>query len=126
MAHIRAVHEIPQQRFGVERVAPGDLLLGVYAHLQSPVHRVLPDEASMVKYASNNFHAIKVAFAKRNQVSATAIAGGRAKSSAEKRKLVDAVVAGKNNKPAGSCTGREDRVSDLPFLFLYLNAIINR
>jgi len=41
----------------------GDRLLGVYAHLQAPVHRVRPDEASMVKYASNNFHALKVAFA---------------------------------------------------------------
>jgi GDP-mannose 6-dehydrogenase len=41
----------------------GDALLGVYAHLQAPVHRVRPDEASMVKYASNNFHALKVAFA---------------------------------------------------------------
>jgi GDP-mannose 6-dehydrogenase len=41
----------------------GDVLLSVYAHLTAPSHRVLPDEASMVKYASNNFHAIKVAFA---------------------------------------------------------------
>jgi len=41
----------------------GDVLLGVYAHLQAPVHRVAHDEASMVKYASNNFHALKVAFA---------------------------------------------------------------
>ena len=41
----------------------GDTLLGVYAHLQAPVHRLRPDEASMVKYASNNFHALKVAFA---------------------------------------------------------------
>jgi GDP-mannose 6-dehydrogenase len=41
----------------------GDALLGLYAHLQAPVHRVQPDEASMVKYASNNFHALKVAFA---------------------------------------------------------------
>src|SRR6185436_9297561 len=32
-------------------------------HLQAPGHRVRPDEASMVKYASNNFHALKVAFA---------------------------------------------------------------
>jgi GDP-mannose 6-dehydrogenase len=40
----------------------GDVLLSVYSHLQAPVHRVAPDEASMVKYASNNFHAIKVAF----------------------------------------------------------------
>jgi GDP-mannose 6-dehydrogenase len=41
----------------------GDTLLGVYAHLDAPVHRLRPDEASMVKYASNNFHALKVAFA---------------------------------------------------------------
>ena len=41
----------------------GDVLAAVYAHLQAPVRRVLPDEASMVKYASNIFHAMKVAFA---------------------------------------------------------------
>jgi len=41
----------------------GERLLEVYAHLAAPVYRVRPDEASMVKYASNNFHAIKVAFA---------------------------------------------------------------
>jgi GDP-mannose 6-dehydrogenase len=40
----------------------GDVLLSAYAHLAAPVHRVQPDEASMIKYASNNFHAIKVAF----------------------------------------------------------------
>jgi GDP-mannose 6-dehydrogenase len=41
----------------------GDQLLRAYAHLEAPVHRVRPDEASMVKYASNAFHAVKVAFA---------------------------------------------------------------
>lgn len=41
----------------------GDVLLSAYSHLPSAVHRLRPDEASMVKYASNNFHAIKVAFA---------------------------------------------------------------
>jgi GDP-mannose 6-dehydrogenase len=40
----------------------GDLLLSLYAHVKAPVHRVHPDEASMIKYASNNFHAVKVAF----------------------------------------------------------------
>lgn len=40
----------------------GEVLASVYAHLQAPVHRVLPDEASMVKYSSNIFHAVKVAF----------------------------------------------------------------
>jgi GDP-mannose 6-dehydrogenase len=46
----------------------GDVVLSAYSHLQSPVYRLRPDEASMVKYASNNFHAIKVAFA--NEVGA--------------------------------------------------------
>jgi GDP-mannose 6-dehydrogenase len=46
----------------------GDLLLSAYAHLQAPIHRVRPDEASMVKYACNAFHATKVAFA--NEVGA--------------------------------------------------------
>ena len=46
----------------------GDVLAGMYAHLHAPVHRVHPDEASMVKYASNAFHATKVAFA--NEVGA--------------------------------------------------------
>ena len=41
----------------------GEVLLGVYAHLQAPVFRLRPDEASMVKYASNAYHALKVAFA---------------------------------------------------------------
>lgn len=41
----------------------GDVLLAAYAHLNAPVRRVRPDEASMVKYASNNYHALKVAFA---------------------------------------------------------------
>lgn len=41
----------------------GDVLMKAYAHLSAPMYRVRPDEASMVKYASNNFHAIKVAFA---------------------------------------------------------------
>jgi GDP-mannose 6-dehydrogenase len=41
----------------------GDVLLRVYEHLGAPVHRVRPDEASMVKYASNAYHALKVAFA---------------------------------------------------------------
>lgn len=48
----------------------GDILLSAYAHLHAPVHRVRPDEASMVKYASNAFHAVKVAFA--NEVGALA------------------------------------------------------
>jgi GDP-mannose 6-dehydrogenase len=43
-------------------IKAGDLLLSLYAHVKAPVHRIHPDEASMIKYASNNFHAVKVAF----------------------------------------------------------------
>jgi GDP-mannose 6-dehydrogenase len=41
----------------------GSVVASVYEHLQAPVYRVKPDEASMVKYSSNVFHAIKVTFA---------------------------------------------------------------
>ena len=41
----------------------GDTLAGLYEHLKAPVYRMLPDEASMLKYACNTFHAVKVAFA---------------------------------------------------------------
>ncbi len=41
----------------------GDVLLQAYAHVKAPIHRVPPDEASMVKYASNAYHALKVGFA---------------------------------------------------------------
>lgn len=41
----------------------GDILAQVYAGLSVPTYRVAPDAASMVKYASNAYHALKVAFA---------------------------------------------------------------
>ncbi|KAA3610956.1 MAG: nucleotide sugar dehydrogenase [Calditrichaeota bacterium] len=41
----------------------GDRLAEAYAPIDRPVFRTEPDAASMVKYASNNFHALKVAFA---------------------------------------------------------------
>jgi GDP-mannose 6-dehydrogenase len=34
----------------------------LYAHVPARVHRLPPDEAAMIKYASNAFHALKVAF----------------------------------------------------------------
>jgi GDP-mannose 6-dehydrogenase len=40
----------------------GDAVQSLYAHIAAPVHRVAPDEASMLKYASNAFHALKVTF----------------------------------------------------------------
>ncbi|MGE0593012.1 MAG: nucleotide sugar dehydrogenase [Vicinamibacterales bacterium] len=60
---IRDFERPPFTVVGSSDAKAADALLAAYAHLDAPVHRVLPDEASMVKYASNNFHAIKVAFA---------------------------------------------------------------
>ncbi len=60
--------EPPFTVVGETSARAGDVLLRAYAHLKAPVHRVRPDEASMVKYASNNYHALKVAFA--NEVGA--------------------------------------------------------
>ncbi len=41
----------------------GDAVAGLYPGVDSPVYRCSPDEAMMVKYACNAFHATKVAFA---------------------------------------------------------------
>jgi GDP-mannose 6-dehydrogenase len=59
---IRDFEKPPFTLIGETDTRAGDVLLRVYEHLQAPTHRVRPDEASMVKYASNNFHALKVAF----------------------------------------------------------------
>lgn len=60
---IRDFEDPPLTLVGETDGRAGDVLLTAYSHLSAPTHRVRPDEASMVKYASNNFHAIKVAFA---------------------------------------------------------------
>ncbi|MHB0858712.1 MAG: UDP-glucose dehydrogenase family protein [Anaerolineae bacterium] len=41
----------------------GSILCDAYAHIAAPIIRTDPDTACMVKYASNAFHALKVAFA---------------------------------------------------------------
>jgi len=41
----------------------GDILAKLYADIPAPIFRVAPDEASMIKYACNAFHALKVVFA---------------------------------------------------------------
>ena len=41
----------------------GQLLLSLYANMQAPVVRTTVETAEMVKYADNNWHALKVAFA---------------------------------------------------------------
>ncbi len=41
----------------------GDILAKLYEDIPAPIFRVAPDEASMIKYACNAFHALKVVFA---------------------------------------------------------------
>ena len=60
---IRDFQAPPFTIVGESDTRAGDVLLGAYTHLHAPVHRLRPDEASMVKYASNAYHAVKVAFA---------------------------------------------------------------
>jgi GDP-mannose 6-dehydrogenase len=60
---IRDFQKPPFTIVGESDTRAGGVLLKAYAHLDTPIRRVRPDEASMVKYASNAFHALKVAFA---------------------------------------------------------------
>lgn len=59
---IRDFQRPPFTVVGEMDVRAGDVLLRAYAHVDAPVHRLMPAEASMVKYASNAYHALKVAF----------------------------------------------------------------
>jgi GDP-mannose 6-dehydrogenase len=60
---IRDFQSPPFTIVGATDAKAADTLLSVYGHLDTPVYRLRPDEASMVKYASNAYHALKVAFA---------------------------------------------------------------
>ncbi|MGQ0735469.1 MAG: nucleotide sugar dehydrogenase, partial [Acidobacteriota bacterium] len=60
---IRDFQTPPFTVIGESHPAAGDVLQRAYAHLQAPVHRLPLDEACLIKYASNAFHAVKVAFA---------------------------------------------------------------
>lgn len=35
----------------------------LYSSIDAPIHQIRPEEAEMIKYANNNFHAMKIAFA---------------------------------------------------------------
>ncbi|WP_291987304.1 nucleotide sugar dehydrogenase [Luteitalea sp.] len=59
---IRDFQQPPFTIVGETDSRAGDVLLQAYAHIDAPVRRVRPAEASMIKYASNAYHALKVAF----------------------------------------------------------------
>ena len=41
----------------------GNLLSELYSQIQAPLFKLKPEESEMIKYANNNFHAVKVTFA---------------------------------------------------------------
>ena len=65
---IRDFEEPPFTILGTDRAAVEDTLRSLYSGLSAPIFVLKPKEALMVKYASNAFHALKVAFA--NEIAA--------------------------------------------------------
>jgi len=55
--------EPPFTLLGVQDAAAEAMLRAVYGHISAPVYVLPPQEALMVKYASNAYHAVKAAFA---------------------------------------------------------------
>lgn len=53
----------PMIVIGQSHDVDGDVVAALYQSQAAPVHRLSPDEAMMVKYASNAYHAAKVVFA---------------------------------------------------------------
>ncbi len=53
----------PKTVIGEVDTRSGDVLAGLYAHLQAPLIRTSVETAEMVKYVDNVWHAVKVAFA---------------------------------------------------------------
>lgn len=65
---IRDFEEPPFTILGTESVAAESRLRSIYSEQSAPIFVLGPKEALMVKYASNAFHALKVAFA--NEIAA--------------------------------------------------------
>jgi GDP-mannose 6-dehydrogenase len=56
-------HHPPKTVIGETDTAAGERLMQLYAHMDAPIVRTSVEVAEMVKYADNNWHALKVAFA---------------------------------------------------------------
>ncbi len=56
-------HQPPFTIIGESDRAAGDVVAELYQHIEAPLYRIPLGAAEMVKYASNAFHALKVAFA---------------------------------------------------------------
>lgn len=60
---IRDFQEPPYTIIGATCKKSETELQGLYKEIQAPVHLLRPEESEMIKYANNNFHAMKVTFA---------------------------------------------------------------
>lgn len=56
-------HHPPKTVIGETDTVAGERLMQLYAHMDAPMVRTSVEIAEMVKYADNNWHALKVAFA---------------------------------------------------------------
>jgi GDP-mannose 6-dehydrogenase len=76
----------PKIVVGEAHPGAGDLLLSIYEKYNAPRFRLTLEEAEMVKYCNNLFHALKITFA--NEVAAIAKSAG-----ADARKIADVYCA---------------------------------
>lgn len=60
---IRDFYEPPFTLIGTDEASTGDLLAGLYAGIQAPLHVTATGVAEMIKYSCNCFHGLKVGFA---------------------------------------------------------------
>ncbi|WP_020529913.1 nucleotide sugar dehydrogenase [Flexithrix dorotheae] len=53
----------PYTIIGIESEKSQELLKTLYQNIDAPIHFLKPEESEMIKYANNNFHAVKITFA---------------------------------------------------------------
>ena len=53
----------PYTIIGTESSKSIDIMKALYQNINAPLYVIKPEEAEMIKYANNNFHAMKIAFA---------------------------------------------------------------
>ncbi|MCL4117182.1 UNVERIFIED_CONTAM: hypothetical protein GTU68_045238 [Idotea baltica] len=53
----------PYTIIGTESEKSKDIMTSLYQTINAPIHFIKPEEAEMIKYTNNNFHAMKITFA---------------------------------------------------------------
>ncbi|MBX2962036.1 MAG: nucleotide sugar dehydrogenase [Cyclobacteriaceae bacterium] len=60
---VKDFYEPPYTVIGATCKRSADALNELYSAIDAPIYSLQPEEAEMIKYANNNFHAVKVSFA---------------------------------------------------------------